>query len=47
LSSDNKLVLASANPGKIKELQQMLDSLGIQVIPQTELDIPGYRRDRP
>jgi XTP/dITP diphosphohydrolase len=40
LSSDNKLVLASANPGKIKELQQMLDSLGIQVIPQTELDIP-------
>ena len=40
MSTDNKLVLASANPGKIKELQQMLDQLGIEVIPQTELNIP-------
>ena len=38
--TNNKLVLASANPGKIKELQQMLDQLGIEVIPQTELSIP-------
>ena len=40
MSTDNKLVLASANPGKIKELQQMLDKLGIEVITQTELNIP-------
>jgi len=40
LSTVNKLVLASANPGKIKELRQMLDQLGIEVIPQTELSIP-------
>jgi XTP/dITP diphosphohydrolase len=32
--------LASANPGKIKELQQMLDELGLEVIPQTALNIP-------
>ncbi|MGB2286951.1 MAG: RdgB/HAM1 family non-canonical purine NTP pyrophosphatase [Porticoccaceae bacterium] len=36
----NKIVLASANAGKIKELQQMLDSLGIEVIPQSALDVP-------
>jgi XTP/dITP diphosphohydrolase len=36
----SKLVLASANAGKIKELQQMLDSLGIEVIPQSALDVP-------
>lgn len=36
----SKIVLASANAGKIKELQQMLDSLGIEVIPQSVLDVP-------
>ena len=36
----SKIVLASANTGKIKELQQMLDSLGIEVIPQSVLDVP-------
>ena len=38
--TDNKLVLASANAGKIKELQQMLDKLGIEVIPQSALNVP-------
>jgi XTP/dITP diphosphohydrolase len=37
LSSD--LVLASANPGKIKELQQMLGGLGFNILPQTQLNI--------
>ena len=37
--TDNKLVLASANAGKIKELQQMLDKLGIEVIPQSTLNV--------
>lgn len=36
----SKIVLASANAGKIKELQQMLDSLGMEVIPQSALDVP-------
>jgi len=34
------LVLASANAGKITELQQMLGGLGVKIIPQTDLDIP-------
>jgi XTP/dITP diphosphohydrolase len=33
------LVLASANAGKIKELQQMLGGLGFNIVPQTQLDI--------
>lgn len=40
LSTDQKLVLASANPGKIKELQQMLGGLGFTIVPQTSLGIP-------
>ena len=36
----NKLVLASANPGKIKELQEWLDKLGITIVPQGDLGIP-------
>ena len=34
-----KIVLASGNAGKIKELQQMLAGLHVQVVPQRELDI--------
>ena len=33
------LVLASANAGKIKELQQMLGGLGFNIVPQTQLNI--------
>ena len=33
------LVLASANAGKIRELQQMLADLGIKIIPQQQLGI--------
>jgi XTP/dITP diphosphohydrolase len=33
------LVLASANKGKIKELQEMLGGLGINIIPQQQLGI--------
>jgi len=40
LSSPKDLVLASANAGKITELQQMLGGLGVKIIPQTDLDIP-------
>jgi XTP/dITP diphosphohydrolase len=40
LSSPHDLVLASANAGKITELQQMLGGLGVKIIPQTDLDIP-------
>ena len=33
------LVLASANSGKIKELQQMLGGLSFNIVPQTQLNI--------
>jgi len=35
-----KLVLASSNPGKLREFRQMLTPLGIEVVPQTELGVP-------
>jgi XTP/dITP diphosphohydrolase len=35
-----KLILASNNPGKIRELRELLAPLEIEVIPQSELAIP-------
>jgi XTP/dITP diphosphohydrolase len=35
-----KLVLASSNPGKLREYRQMLTVLDIEVIPQSELGAP-------
>ena len=35
-----RLVLASSNPGKLREFRQMLAPLGIEVIPQSELGVP-------
>ena len=34
-----RLVLASNNPGKLREFRQMLSRLGIEVVPQSELAI--------
>jgi XTP/dITP diphosphohydrolase len=35
-----RLVLASSNPGKLREYREMLGPLGIEVIPQSELGVP-------
>jgi XTP/dITP diphosphohydrolase len=35
-----KLVLASGNPGKVREFSQMLAPLGIEIVPQATLGIP-------
>lgn len=35
-----QLVLASGNPGKLREFRQMLAPLGIDVVSQTELGVP-------
>jgi XTP/dITP diphosphohydrolase len=35
-----RLVLASGNPGKLREFQQMLAPLGIEVVPQSALGVP-------
>lgn len=34
-----KIVIASGNPGKLREFRQMLDPLGIEIVPQSELGI--------
>jgi XTP/dITP diphosphohydrolase len=36
-----RVVLASANPGKIRELKALLAPHGMDVVPQTEFDIPS------
>ncbi len=35
-----KLVIASGNPGKIREIAEMLAPLGLEVVPQSELGVP-------
>ena len=35
-----KLVLASSNPGKLREINQMLAGLGMEVLSQSEFDVP-------
>lgn len=36
----NKLVIASGNTGKIREISHILTPLNIKTIPQTELNVP-------
>ena len=40
MSAISRLVLASGNPGKLREFRRLLAPLGIEVITQTELQIP-------
>jgi len=35
-----KLVIASGNPGKLREFAQMLEPLGFEIVPQAQLGIP-------
>lgn len=35
----NKVVLATSNPGKVEEMQRELQSFGLTVIPQSDLEI--------
>ena len=37
---DTKVVLASGNPGKLRELGVMLSGLGIEVLPQAQFRVP-------
>jgi XTP/dITP diphosphohydrolase len=36
----DKLVIATGNPGKLREIQQMLHQLGINVVPQSDFAVP-------
>jgi XTP/dITP diphosphohydrolase len=35
-----KLVIASGNPGKLREIGRILDPLGFQVVPQSDFGVP-------
>ncbi len=35
-----QIILASSNKGKIKEFKEIFSKIGIEIIPQTEFDIP-------
>lgn len=35
-----RLVLATGNPGKVRELNALLSGLGIEVLPQSDFDVP-------
>ncbi len=39
-SNKNKIVFASGNAGKVREIVQLLDGLDIDVLPQSEFDVP-------
>jgi len=36
----NKIVLASSNPGKVREINQLLAGLDLRVVPQSEFGVP-------
>ena len=40
MSKPQEIVLASGNPGKLREFQQLLDGCGLVVRPQSDFDIP-------
>src|SRR5690606_22043224 len=42
-----KLVLASGNPGKLREFREMRLPLGIEIVAQTELGIPDAEEPHP
>ena len=41
----NKIVLASGNAGKVREINKLLSEHGIEVVPQTEFDVPDAIED--
>lgn len=41
----NQLVLATGNPGKVREMAHVLDEFGIEVLPQSQFDMPEAIED--
>jgi len=44
-NTSNKIILASGNAGKVREINKLLSDQGIEVIPQTEYDVPEAIED--
>ncbi|MGH7463283.1 MAG: non-canonical purine NTP pyrophosphatase, partial [Longimicrobiales bacterium] len=40
MDSVKRVVLASGNPGKLREMRQLLAGLGLDIVPQSELSVP-------
>ena len=40
MSRINKIVLASGNAGKVREINKLFAGCGIEVVPQSELNVP-------
>jgi len=40
MSDQSKIVLATGNPGKVREFSQLLSPRGIRVVPQSEFEVP-------
>ena len=43
--TQNKIVLASGNAGKVREINKLLSNHGIEVVPQTEFGVPEAVED--
>lgn len=42
-----RIVLATGNPGKVRELQQLLAGSGLEISPQSDYDVPEAVEDGP
>ncbi len=40
MSLPSKIVAATSNPGKIREFNRLLKEFGVEVVPQTDFDVP-------
>ena len=45
MSLPSKIVMASGNPGKIREIARLLEHLDIEVVPQSDFDVPEAVED--
>ncbi|KPJ67975.1 MAG: nucleoside-triphosphate diphosphatase [Coxiella sp. DG_40] len=43
MSKYNQIVLASDNPGKLREIKKLLANLPYEIIPQAELSVPKFQ----
>lgn len=43
--SDQIIVLATGNPGKVRELQELLADTGLKIAPQSDFDVPEAIED--
>jgi XTP/dITP diphosphohydrolase len=40
MQADSRVILASGNPGKLKEMAALLEHIGLEVLPQSRFEVP-------